>query len=117
MDEVLQHLEAAVASIESKVEESPLFQDVLNRLNDVKNVVVNAKAELEASVSEQPAAETPPAPQEEPSSPAPAESDQPASETETPPASSADEVTPPADGSEQVTNEDGSPVTDPNAAR
>lgn len=101
MDDVLQHLEAALSAVESKVEESPFYQDVVNRLNDVKNRVVSVKAELEASSTEQP---TPPVE-------TPDENPEPAMNQK---ASGTDNVEASAD---QVTNEDGSAVSDPNAAR
>jgi DNA replication initiation complex subunit (GINS family) len=121
MDDVLQHLEAALKSVEERVEENPVFQDLVNRLNDVKNHVVSVKAELEATAAPaEPAtpveAPASPAPEtEQPETPAPAENEQTTQEGQ--PVGPADDPQTAKAPVDQVTNEDGTPVTDPNAAR
>lgn len=119
MDEVLQHLEAALASVEAHLTESALFQDIKNRLEDVRNHAVSAKDSLVQSVASanDSAAQQPnppqqpeqPSEQSAPQPPAPQEG-APVGPPEDPQSGNAQQETP-------VTDEQGNPVSDPNAAR
>jgi len=124
MEEVKQHVEAALVAIEGEIE-SVVTQLVKEKLLDLQTVLNEAlipPAGLAEASNESEASETPADPNAALAAPAvpPADSaaDVPA---ETPAASDsappADVVTPPANGSAAVTDEAGNVVTDPNAPR
>lgn len=111
MEEVKQHLEAALDALVNRVEQSPEIQDIISHVNDVKAHVEavlgmgaqppgpEAPAETPSEASSEEVAETPAQESAEPSAEPQAPAEQPqVSQPESP-----------------VTDEAGNPVTDPNA--